>query len=278
MNRLLKNREILLVVIIAIMVAGFSTRAQGFASPGNLANIFNDTSILIILALGQMTVILTKSIDLSVAANLAFTGMAVAMTNAAYPGTVIFENNGKAGMLDLQGKEIGKPVYESLVYSYDDSLVRAKQDGKTGVLSPAGMLSVPAKYAQINMFTAGQAVVSLNAKFGVTDKSGREIIPLQYDAITTTDAIGREIRNYAEKVVLNDTFRAYIVKKQGRYGLLAWNEADFLRLMRTGQRPDGRQLHRMMPWKSYSAMQDVELRAVWTYLRSLPPVEGRTRS
>ncbi|CDZ34034.1 Inner-membrane translocator [Neorhizobium galegae bv. officinalis] len=85
MNRLLKNREILLTVIIAAMIAGFATRAQGFASPGNLANIFNDTSILIILALGQMTVILTKSIDLSVAANLAFTGMAVAMTNAAYP-------------------------------------------------------------------------------------------------------------------------------------------------------------------------------------------------
>ncbi|WP_105425397.1 ABC transporter permease [Neorhizobium tomejilense] len=85
MNRLLKNREILLTVIIAAMIAGFSSRAQGFASPGNLANIFNDTSILIILALGQMTVILTKSIDLSVAANLAFTGMAVAMTNAAYP-------------------------------------------------------------------------------------------------------------------------------------------------------------------------------------------------
>ncbi|WP_105431492.1 ABC transporter permease [Neorhizobium sp. T6_25] len=85
MNRLLKNREILLTVIIAAMIAGFATRAQGFASPSNLANIFNDTSILIILALGQMTVILTKSIDLSVAANLAFTGMAVAMTNAAYP-------------------------------------------------------------------------------------------------------------------------------------------------------------------------------------------------
>ncbi|TDK34347.1 ABC transporter permease [Rhizobium deserti] len=85
MARLLKNREILLLVIIVIMVSGFSTRAPGFASPANLANIFNDTSILIILALGQMTVILTKSIDLSVAANLSFTGMAVAMTNAAYP-------------------------------------------------------------------------------------------------------------------------------------------------------------------------------------------------
>jgi rhamnose transport system permease protein len=85
MKSLLKNREILLTGIIALMVAGFSTRAAGFATPGNLANIFNDTSILIILALGQMTVILTKSIDLSVAANLAFTGMAVAMTNAAWP-------------------------------------------------------------------------------------------------------------------------------------------------------------------------------------------------
>jgi rhamnose transport system permease protein len=86
MQRLFKNRELLLALIIAAMIAGFATRAAGFAAPGNLANIFNDTSILIILALGQMTVILTKSIDLSVAANLAFTGMAIAMLDAAYPG------------------------------------------------------------------------------------------------------------------------------------------------------------------------------------------------
>lgn len=86
MQRLLKNRELLLALIILAMIAGFATRAAGFAAPANLANIFNDTSILIILALGQMTVILTKSIDLSVAANLAFTGMAVAMLDAAYPG------------------------------------------------------------------------------------------------------------------------------------------------------------------------------------------------
>lgn len=86
MQRLFKNRELLLALIILVMIAGFATRAAGFAAPANLANIFNDTSILIILALGQMTVILTKSIDLSVAANLAFTGMAVAMLDAAYPG------------------------------------------------------------------------------------------------------------------------------------------------------------------------------------------------
>ena len=86
MKQLLKQRELLLFVIIALLVGLFAGRAPGFASAHNLANIFNDTSILIIIALGQMAVILTKSIDLSVAANLAFTGMAVAMLNATYPG------------------------------------------------------------------------------------------------------------------------------------------------------------------------------------------------
>ena len=41
------------------------------------------------LALGQMAVILTRSIDLSMASNLALTGMIVAMLNAAFPGVPI---------------------------------------------------------------------------------------------------------------------------------------------------------------------------------------------
>ncbi|MXQ14056.1 ABC transporter permease [Microvirga makkahensis] len=85
MSRILKYRELLLLVINLVLIAAFSTRAPGFASPKSLANIFNDTSILIILALGQMAVLLTRSIDLSVAANLSFTGMAVAMLNSAHP-------------------------------------------------------------------------------------------------------------------------------------------------------------------------------------------------
>lgn len=86
MRSLAKHREIWLVVAIAALVALVATRFPGFARPGNLTAVFNDTSILIVLALGQMAVILTRSIDLSMAANLAFTGMAVAMLNAALPG------------------------------------------------------------------------------------------------------------------------------------------------------------------------------------------------
>ena len=85
MNALLKNREIWLLAAILLLIGLISTRYGAFASPRNLANVFNDTSILMILALGQMVVILTRSIDLSMASNLAFTGMVVAMINAAYP-------------------------------------------------------------------------------------------------------------------------------------------------------------------------------------------------
>jgi rhamnose transport system permease protein len=86
MRSLAKHREVWLVLAIVAMIALVATRFPGFARPANLATVFNDTSILIVLALGQMAVILTRSIDLSMAANLAFTGMAVAMINAAFPG------------------------------------------------------------------------------------------------------------------------------------------------------------------------------------------------
>jgi len=85
MNRLIRHREIWLAGAIVLLIGLISTRFGAFASPGNLATIFNDTSILMILALGQMVVILTRSIDLSMASNLAFTGMVVAMLNAAHP-------------------------------------------------------------------------------------------------------------------------------------------------------------------------------------------------
>ena len=60
MNALLKNREIWLLAAILLLIGLISTRYGAFASPRNLANVFNDTSILMILALGQMVVILTR--------------------------------------------------------------------------------------------------------------------------------------------------------------------------------------------------------------------------
>ncbi|PRX37839.1 rhamnose transport system permease protein [Meinhardsimonia xiamenensis] len=85
LTRLLKTREAMLAVAIALMLALIASRFPAFVAPGNLVAVFNDTAPLIILALGQMVVILTRCIDLSVAATLALTGMVVAMLNLALP-------------------------------------------------------------------------------------------------------------------------------------------------------------------------------------------------
>lgn len=89
LSRLIPVRETVLAGAIALLLALIASRFSGFVTPANLANVFNDTAPLIILALGQMVVILTRCIDLSVAANLALTGMVVAMLNVAMPGLPI---------------------------------------------------------------------------------------------------------------------------------------------------------------------------------------------
>ncbi|MGR3803784.1 ABC transporter permease [Marinibacterium profundimaris] len=89
MLRLLASREALLLGAIAVLLALIATRFPAFVAPSNLAGVFNDTAPLILLAIGQMIVILTKCIDLSVAANLALTGMVVAMINVAAPGVPV---------------------------------------------------------------------------------------------------------------------------------------------------------------------------------------------
>jgi rhamnose transport system permease protein len=43
MRALFKNREVWLIVAIAALIALVATRFPGFARPGNLATVFNDT-------------------------------------------------------------------------------------------------------------------------------------------------------------------------------------------------------------------------------------------
>ena len=58
-------------------------------------------------------------------------------------------------------------------------------------------------------------------------------------------------------------------------GLAAWTEADFLRAIREGKRPDGTPVNDFMPWRTYAAMTDDELRAIWLHLSALPPLPGQ---
>ena len=50
---------------------------------------------------------------------------------------------------------------------------------------------------------------------------------------------------------------------------LKWTEADFLATMRTAKRPDGTEVHPVMP-RTFGNMTDTELKALWMYFKTLP--------
>jgi rhamnose transport system permease protein len=82
----LKQREPLLAAMIALLVVAVGLRAPAFLSAGSLANVVTDSTLLVMLALTQMLVVVTRGVDLSVASNLALSGMVAAMLGAHVPG------------------------------------------------------------------------------------------------------------------------------------------------------------------------------------------------
>lgn len=85
-NNAAARRDLQLALLTLALLVAVTAAFPGFAAPRNLAGVLDDTAILIMLALGQMLVILVRGVDLSVAANLALCGMLAALFNRAFPG------------------------------------------------------------------------------------------------------------------------------------------------------------------------------------------------
>ena len=83
------RREAALAAIILALTLAIGARAPIFLTPASLKGVLADTAILVMMALAQMPVILIRGIDLSVAANLALSGMIVALLAIAAPNLPI---------------------------------------------------------------------------------------------------------------------------------------------------------------------------------------------
>lgn len=59
-------------------------------------------------------------------------------------------------------------------------------------------------------------------------------------------------------------------------GLGTWSEADIVKAVRTGERPDGRQLVPVMPYGWYARMTDDDAYAIAAYLKSLAPIANKS--
>jgi rhamnose transport system permease protein len=86
-----KFREASIILIIVVLAALVTLRNPAFLSPDNFRDILLNISILVIVALAQTMVIITRGIDLSVSSMIGLTAMMVAFMIVAFPNMpVIF--------------------------------------------------------------------------------------------------------------------------------------------------------------------------------------------
>jgi mono/diheme cytochrome c family protein len=67
------------------------------------------------------------------------------------------------------------------------------------------------------------------------------------------------------------TFYGPNITPHPQAGIGRWSEADFIRAMREGKRPDGANYFPAFPFPSFTLITDADLRDLFAYLRSLPP-------
>ena len=70
------------------------------------------------------------------------------------------------------------------------------------------------------------------------------------------------------------TFYGPNITPHAEAGIGRWGEADFLRALRSGVRPDGAHYFPAFPYPSFTQIADADARDLWAYMRSLPP-DGR---
>ena len=172
---------------------------------------------------------------------LKLTLLLCSFTGLTQPKYFIFEEKGKLGLVDLQGKTVLAPTFNSIeekqpyfiacsktkgcsVYNGNLQLVLkggynsielgcegqfiVKKDGKYGVVSEKGAVILPLKYSNINSNKNGYTV-KLNQKAGLFNSEGKEIIPISYHWVYT-DKIDDNIPIVAE---LNESKAGYINTK-----------------------------------------------------------------
>ena len=78
-----------LILLLLIVVVSLTTPV--FFTSRNIGNVFSQTSVIAVLALGQLLVIMTRGIDLSVGSTIALSGVV---------GAIVYEHTSSSVLVD----------------------------------------------------------------------------------------------------------------------------------------------------------------------------------
>ncbi len=138
------------------------------------------------------------------------------------------------------------------------------------------MLPTPAKtLALLTGVCAVFAAAALHAANATAGDAKRgEYLTIAGGCVACHTAGGKDAVRFAGGHALKTPFGTFYgpnITPHPQAGIGRWSEADFIRAMREGRRPDGAHYFPAFPYPSYTRIVDADLRDLWAYLRSLPP-------
>jgi len=130
---------------------------------------------------------------------LKLTLLLCSFTALAQPKYFIFEEKGKLGLVDLQGKTVLAPTFNS-IKEKQPYIIACKQAKGCSVYNENLQPILKGTYNSIRFGCEGQFIVEKNEKYGVVSEKGTIILPLKYSFI-------------------NSNKNGYTVKLNGKVGL-----------------------------------------------------------
>lgn len=131
-----------------------------------------------------------------------------------------YQENGKFGLISLEGKKITKPIYDSIGgLSYKEGELLIKKDGKYGVINIKGKTLIKNEYDQINVdgyynmengYRSAGYIVSNTTnegyRYGYINNKGKKLLETEYNQLNRV-------------IDINDNENSYIIaSKNGRFG------------------------------------------------------------
>ena len=101
------------------------------------------------------------------------------------------------------------------------------------------------------------------------DCSSCHAVPMQEDSTKLGGGLGL--------VSKFGTFYVPNISSDAKDGIGAWTEAQFVTALTKGVSPDGEHLYPIFPYTSFQRMASDDLRDLFAYIKSLPPVSGTVR-
>ena len=131
------------------------------------------------------------------------------------------------------------------------------------------LLTIPATVSANALGPHTPDLANGRTMFLVGGCSSCHAVPMQEDSTRLGGGLGL--------VTKLGTFYVSNISSDPKDGIGAWTEAQFVTALTKGVSPEGEHLYPAMPYTSFQRMASNDLRDLFAYIKSLPPVSGQVR-